>query len=88
MKVDYKKEYRDAYNITKRQLENYNPKNMVGKSNYIKRRIRDKEMSDLIEWSGENFYKRVIANATANAIKDHKRDQNKKGLDILGRKLK
>lgn len=88
MKIDYKKEYREAYNLTKKQLNNYDSKNMVGKSNFIKIRLRDKEMSDLIEWSGEHFYKRVIANATANAIKDHKREQNQKGLDILGRKLK
>lgn len=86
MKIDYKKEYKDAYQITKRDLSNI--KDMKLKRQYVDTRMREKKMSDLIGWTGDNFFKTVISNAYANAIKDHKKDCHKKGHTIYGRRLR
>lgn len=86
MKIDYKKEYKDAYQITKRDLNNI--KDMKLKRRYVDKRIREKKMSDLIGWTGDNFFKTVISNAFVNAIKDHKKDCHEKGYTIYGRKLR
>jgi len=85
LKIDYKKEYRDAYQITKRDLTNI--KDMKRKHEYVQLRMNQKKMSDLIGWTGDNFFKTVISNAYANAIKDHKKECHSKGMTIYGKKL-
>lgn len=86
MKVNLKHEYKEAYKLTKRELLNI--KDMKLKRQYVDKRLREKKMSDLIGWTGDNFFKTVISNAFANAIKDHKKDCHEKGYTIYGRKIR
>lgn len=85
IKINYKDEYKSAYDFTKMRLKNMSYKD---KRQYVNTRMKSKKDADLIDWKGNHFWKKIVANAQYHAIKDHQKEFHKKGISIYGKPIR